>query len=180
MGFGIFGMSGGLAMTGSEAQAGLLGGYKKDYYGGALMVLIGVGAVVKGLQYRVGSLTQMGSGFFPISLGIILACVGLLIAGTAKRPPMRATVHEGVAHEEGAKPEWRGWLCILASVAAFAILGRWGGLLPATFAITFISAMGDRDNTWLSALILSATITAICVVVFWWALQVQFPLFTWG
>jgi hypothetical protein len=53
-------------------------------------------------------------------------------------------------------------------------------MLPATFAITFISAMGDRENTWLSALVLASLISLACIVIFWWALQVQFPLFTWG
>jgi hypothetical protein len=52
--------------------------------------------------------------------------------------------------------------------------------LPATFAIVFISALGDRHNTFLSAATLALTMTAISVVVFWWLLKVQFPLLTWG
>jgi hypothetical protein len=166
-------------MKDSDTRPGILKGYRRDYYGGALMMLIGIGAVVQGLDYRVGTLTHMGAGFFPVSLGVILACIGVLIAGSAKRPQLRPTAHEGMVHEAGG-PEWRGWICILASIAAFIVLGKWGGLLPATFAITFISAMGDRGNTWLSAFVLASVISISCVVIFWWALQVQFPLFTWG
>lgn len=165
--------------TADAGRQGFLSGYRRDYYGGALMCLIGAGAVVQGLNYSFGSLTHMGPGFFPTCLGAILILLGMSIAGTAKRPSVRKTQHEGVPLESSG-PEWRGWFCIIASIAAFAVLGKWGGLLPASFAVTFISAFGDRDNTWKSALALAAVITLISVVVFWWALQLQFPLFAWG
>jgi hypothetical protein len=146
----------------------------RDYYGGALMMLIGLGAIVQGVSYKIGSLTAMGSGFYPVALGVILVLLGMFIAGTAHRAAPES------ADEEAKPAEWRGWFCILGSVAAFVVLGKYGGLLPATFAVVFISALGDRENTWLSALLLAVAMTIVCVVVFWWALQVQFPLFTWG
>jgi hypothetical protein len=146
----------------------------REYYGGALMMLIGLAAIAQGSSYKIGSLTAMGSGFFPVALGVILVLLGIFIAGTAHRAPAE------VIAEERAPIEWRGWICILASVAAFVVLGKYGGLLPATFAVVFISALGDRGNTLISALLLAVAMSAVCVVVFWWLLQVQFPLFTWG
>jgi len=44
----------------------------------------------------------------------------------------------------------------------------------------FIGALGDRENTLTSAAMLAAACSAVCVVVFWWALHLQFPLFQWG
>jgi len=44
----------------------------------------------------------------------------------------------------------------------------------------FISALGDRDNTLTEALLLSLAMCFIAVVVFWWALKLQLPLFQWG
>ena len=38
---------------------------RKDYYGGALMVLIGLGAIYGGSDYHIGTLSHMGPGFFP-------------------------------------------------------------------------------------------------------------------
>jgi hypothetical protein len=163
----------------NSAERSFLSGYRRDYYGGALMCLIGLGAAVQGLNYSFGSLTSMGPGFFPTCLGVILILLGAAIAGTAKRPAAHATVREGGAQESGG-PEWRGWSCIVLSIVAFVVLGKWGGLLPASFAVTFISAFGDRDNTWKSALILASIITVLSAVIFWWLLQLQFPLFTWG
>jgi hypothetical protein len=152
----------------------LINSYTRDYYGGALMLLIGLGAAFKGLDYHMGSLTQMGPGFFPVALGAILALLGAAIAATAASAPRPKQI------EEAKRPEWAGWICISAGVVAFVLLGKYGGLLPATFALVFISALGDRENSLLSALILAAALSVICVVIFWWALQLQFPLFRWG
>ena len=56
---------------------------KRDYYAGGLMLLIGTGAAVTGAGYKFGSLARMGPGFMPVMLGIVLAFLGVLIAGTA-------------------------------------------------------------------------------------------------
>jgi len=145
----------------------------RDYFGGALMIIIGGAAAIQGRSYQIGSLSRMGPGFFPVALGVILALAGVAIIITA-----RLSGHEG--EDKDLPPEWRGWFCICASIVAFVVLGKYGGLLPASFAIVFISALGDRNNTLFGAAALAAAICIICVVVFWWALQVQFPLFTWG
>ncbi len=147
--------------------------YNKDYYAGALMLLFGLYAIFQGRMYPIGTLSRMGPGYFPVALGVILSLIGIAIAATA-----RSNIPEG--EEKPLPPEWRGWICIIASVIAFIVIGRYGGLLPATFAVVFISALGDRDNTWKDALILSIGMVIIAVVVFWWALQMQFPLFQWG
>jgi hypothetical protein len=144
----------------------------KDYYGGGLMILIGLAAVYVGSRYQFGTLARMGPGFFPTAVGVILALVGLAIALSASP----------TAVEAGALPafDWRAWSGIIGGTVAFIVLGEYGGLVPATFAIVFISAMGDRNNTLKHAFWLAAGMVAIAVVVFWWALQMQFDLFRWG
>jgi hypothetical protein len=145
----------------------------KDYAGGTLMLLLGIGAMVQGQTYTIGSLSRMGPGYFPVALGAILAVLGLAMLIGAKLAQPR----------EDAKPlppEWRGWICIIAGIVAFSVVGKYGGLVPATFAIVFISAMGERENTWQGATVLALSMVAFCVIVFWWALKLQFPLFAWG
>ena len=145
----------------------------KDYYGGALMIAIGLAAVIQGRQYPIGTLSRMGPGFFPVAVGAILAFTGLAIVVTARFAARKA-------EETALPPEWRGWLCIGLSIIAFVVLGRYGGLVPATFAIVFIGALADRQNTILAATVLAASTVVICIVVFWWALQMNFALFAWG
>ena len=144
----------------------------KDYYGGALMILIGLAAAYAGTRYQLGTLARMGPGFFPTAVGAILAAIGLAIALSA-RPAV---------DEAAGLPafEWRAWSGIIGGTVAFIVFGEYGGLVPATFAIVFISAMGDRNNTLKQAFWLAAGMVAIAVVVFWWALQMQFDLFRWG
>lgn len=157
----------------------MLNGYRRDYYAGALMVLLGIGAILTGKGYQIGDLTNMGPGFFPMALGVMLLLLGAAIAGTATHARASSFMDSRGASEK-SDPEWRGWIAITSSIVAFVVLGKYGGLLPASFAITFISALGDRDNNWIAALVLALAISAVSVVIFWWALRLQFPLFSWG
>ncbi|WP_285411840.1 tripartite tricarboxylate transporter TctB family protein [Variovorax sp. efr-133-TYG-130] len=153
--------------------------FKKDYYGGALLIVIGLAAVYAGIGYRVGELAHMGPGFFPVALGALLALTGLLIALSARGD--KPASEEAVSHgHPGGMPDIRGGVCIILGILAFLLFGEYGGLLPATFAIVFISALGDRDNTLTEAVLLSLAMSFIAVVVFWWALKLQLPLFQWG
>jgi hypothetical protein len=146
----------------------------RDYYAGGLMVLIGLFTVVVGRHYQLGTLTRMGPGYFPVALGVVLIGIGAMIALTAR---MGGGAEAG---EEVVRwPDPRGAVCILLGVVAFIVLGEHGGLVPATFASVFISALGDRSGTLKSSLILAAGVTLVGVLVFSYGLQVQFPLFTW-
>ncbi len=146
---------------------------RKDVLGGGLMLLLGLGAAFQASHYERGSLRHMGPGYFPLALGIILAVTGLLILLGGLR-----SVPAAVAAR--AAPEWRGWLCICAGVAAFAVIGRYGGLLPATFVSVFVPARGAPKNSPAAAGALAAAMTVVCLVVFWWLLRIQLPLFRWG
>lgn len=157
----------------NKGQQGWLNQYNRDYYGGGLMFLLGVGAVYKGMSYKVGTLSRMGPGYFPVAVGVVLALMGVLIA-------LGARSNASAKPEEHKPAEWRGWICIVLSILAFLVLGRYGGLLPATFAVVFISAMGDRENNLKQALLLSLAMAGVAALVFWWALSMQFPLFRWG
>jgi putative Ca2+/H+ antiporter (TMEM165/GDT1 family) len=151
--------------------------FSKDYYAGALMVVIGVSAAYAGMSYDIGTLTSMGAGFFPVAVGALLALVGILIAALARDLPKPASP---TADPHARLPDLRGAVCIIAGTLAFIVIGKYGGLLPATFAIVFISALGDRTNTVFRAAALSIVMCAIALVVFSWALKLQLAPFAWG
>lgn len=150
---------------------------KKDYYGGALLMIVGIAASYASVSYRIGQLSSMGPGYFPFVLGILIAISGALIAITARGDTEEKSV-ASVGHGHGM-PDPRGAACIVLATVAFYFIGDWFGLLPATFAITFISAMGDRDNTWKQAFVLSLVMVVVAAVVFYWALKLQMPLYKW-
>jgi nitrogen fixation-related uncharacterized protein len=144
---------------------------KRDLCGGLLVSLIGVGAVLQGMQYPLGTLSDLGPGMFPTGIGTLLILVGIAIAASGLN-----TRDES----EDRPPDWRGWGCIIGGTLAFAILGAYAGLIIATFALVFISALGDRKNTVLQAATLAVAMVVVSIVVFWWALKLQMPLLPWS
>jgi hypothetical protein len=158
-------------------------GLTKDHYGGALLVVVGAAVVVAGVGYGMGTLRQMGSGFFPVVLGVLMLLVGVALLATARRASGGVAdavpVAAEMVHLTGPVVQWRGWLCILGGVLSFAVLGAHGGLVPASFAAVFIAALGDRANSWRAAAALAATMTTMGVLVFHFGLHLLLPLFNW-
>lgn len=161
-------------MTSSESALRALT-RKRDFYAGALMVLIGCGVALKGLSYRSGTLMHMGPGFLPTALGVILALIGVAIA-VAGAGTETAESDERILPEH---PQWWGWLCILAGPVLFIICGRYFGMIPGTFACVFVSALGDRTATLKSSFVLALIVTIFGVVLFSYFLQIPMPVLTW-
>lgn len=147
---------------------------RRELLGGCLIIALGIAVILGGYSYQVGTLSRMGPGLFPIILGFLLVILGALMLITVKALPP-----DDEADDAGPS-QWRGWGCILAGLFAFILFGKYGGLAPATFALVFISALGDREHTVRSALILAAGVTVVGALIFSWGLQLQFPLFRWG
>jgi hypothetical protein len=137
------------------------------------MVLIGLITANEGRHYTLGTLQQMGPGYFPVALGALLVVLGALIAITASAA--QAETRHALPHAE-----WRGWFCIVAGPILFVVLGNFGGLLPATFACVFVSALGDRETTLKGAVILSASVTMFGILLFSYLLKVSMPILMWG
>ncbi len=161
----------------ATGKANPRGGFRQDYYSGALLILLGVLVVVKGASYRLGCLSRMGPGYFPVSIGCFLAFIGLLIA-------VGACFARGSDDPGGesvrARPNWRGCLCIAASLSSFVLLARYGGLAAATFSLVFVAALGDRNNSLACSALLAGTMVVVAALVFRLALGIQIPLFCWA
>ena len=144
---------------------------KRDYYAGALMLLLGVGAAVTGSGYKFGTLARMGPGFMPVVLGVVLALLGVLIAGTAM-----ASSEPDESRFLPDNPQWFGWLCIIGGPILFIILGHFGGMLPAVFVCVFVCALGDKTATLKSSLLLATGVTVFGVLLFHYLLSIPFPV----
>jgi hypothetical protein len=144
---------------------------RREVFGGITITVFGILAIVEGYRLGTGTLTRMQPGYVPLALGIVLVLLGFLMSVG------RDTSADGGVLLE--KPEWRGWLCIIAGVAAFMVLGPHAGLVPAAFSCVFISALGDRTATVKGAFILSVSVTAFGVVLFHYLLTIPMSLFWW-
>jgi hypothetical protein len=150
---------------------------RRDYYAGALMIVVGASAAFIGAKYQIGTLTKMGPGFFPTCLGVLLVFMGILIAIAAKTGGGGGS--HGLVdamHGVQTRPDWRGWSCIIGSVISFIVLADNVGLAAATFACVFIGASGDKESTVKGSALLALGITVFAIILFSYILRVQIPV----
>ena len=151
---------------------------RKDWYAAFLCVIMGVGLIWGSFGYGIGTWERMSPGYFPLLLGVFLVLIGLLLMVA----PEKVEADQTSPNESSSRwiERTRPWLCVVAGILVFIGVGTYGGLVPATFLLIIISALGDINNTLKSALALAVGVTVAAIVVFHYGLQMQFPLFTWG
>lgn len=141
-----------------------------DIVAALLFVALGIAALVTANAYPAGTLTHMGPGFFPRIVAVLFIVLGVAIGAVGRSTAARL---------QPSLAEARGWLCIVGGIVAFVVLGAHTGLVPATFAIVFISALGSRNNSVKDAALLAAAMVVVSVVIFGLILKIQMPLLGW-
>lgn len=141
-------------------------GGNADVEAGAFFAVFGVVTALLSLQYKLGSAADMGPGFFPLALGIILAIVGLTIL-------VRGFSGRGEAVRSFSL---RALALISLSLVAFAVLMLTAGLLVAIPALVFISLLASEHFTVLRASAVSAGLILFCYVLFVHVLGISLPM----
>lgn len=152
---------------------------RTELWSALLMLVIAVPTIVGSFNYQIGSLMRMGPGYFPLILGVVLAILAILILISPE--PVETLAEEAHTEESlSLREQWVTWIIIVVSVLAFVVLGKYGGLIPATFVMCTLVSFADKRNTYKSALLVGLILTVVSVGLFHYGLQLQFPLFTWG
>jgi putative tricarboxylic transport membrane protein len=152
----------------------------REFYGGLALVALAVFALwassdlagMRGFSFGPGTTPRLFAWLL-MGVGAAIAISGLLVDG----PPL-----DGYA--------LRGPAFVVCAIIVFAVTIRgfrfsffgFGvripefGLIVATFLAYMISVMGGREIRWKESLIAGAAMTAFCVVLFRYLLQLPFPL----
>ena len=146
--------------------------YRHDYQnliGGGLLVVFGAALSIYSLtHYRLGQVNHMGPGMYPTYIGALLAFLGLIIciSGLAKG---------------GTFPtlELRPSACCFGGIAAFTFLVGPFGLVPAIFALTFISVLSEKKLGLRGVLALAVSLSLISVLIFDVGLGVPMHIWNW-
>lgn len=142
---------------------------QEDFWSGLMFIAFGIIAIVISGDYPMGSAMRMGPGYFPRSLGIITAMLGLIITLTAFRT-------------EGPKIKPFAWRGVIMLSLGFLIFG-WAiehvGFVPALLPLILCSALAGKEFKTREALIMSAVLITGCVALFIYLLELPFPLFCW-
>ena len=82
--------------------------HPKDFFAGVLFIAFGLGAIIVGSNYTLGTAARMGPGYFPRILGGLLVRAGARarVAGAALQRPAAAglEVATGAGRARAASP----------------------------------------------------------------------------
>jgi Tripartite tricarboxylate transporter TctB family len=141
---------------------------RKDFWAGLLFAAFGLFFSGFGTRYTFGTAARMGPGYFPTVLGILLVILGTAIALGALSPKSEAS--------HIAKFSWPTILLVLGAVVLFGVLLNRGGLVLALAAVVIVSSYASHEFGWKATLVNTVVLIALCLVVFVYALSLQFPL----
>jgi hypothetical protein len=138
----------------------------KDFWGGLMLVAVGVAAALIARGYPFGTALRMGPGYFPTVLGGILALFGLYLVAKSLR------------HREPIEGGWslRALVILPLALILFGILMDRAGFIPALAVLIFGSAAASREFRLVEVAALTVCLIAFCVAVFVWGLGLPYPL----
>ena len=143
---------------------------QKDFWAGLMFIAFGTFAIFESRSYSMGTLFQMGPGYFPTYLGAIMIVIGAITAGNAFRAGSKGFGRWG----------WRPLLWLSAAFAAFAQLIEGAGFVPALLALIIASSLAGRDTRPLELVVLIAVLITGSVALFIYGLELPYRLFPWS
>jgi putative tricarboxylic transport membrane protein len=138
----------------------------RDFYGGLALVMLSTLTLIAAAELPGQRGFAFGPGTAPRLFSFVLAALGAAVAVTGvftEGPPIE-------------KYKLRGPSLVIISILAFAAMIRPLGLVPATFLTFVISILGSTEMRWIESLIAAVAMTAFCVLLFVYLLNLPFQL----
>lgn len=131
--------------------------FDRDVICGLFFVALGGATVLYAQNYPLGTLTDMGPGYFPTILGGMLMFFGAIIGAGSLLMGGRATLGRAAI---------RPLLALVASPICFAVLLDRIGLPLSVFCAAMIACAARQEFLRPWAVLLSLVLAIICVLVF--------------
>jgi uncharacterized membrane protein HdeD (DUF308 family) len=141
---------------------------KKDFFAGLMFGAFGLFFAGFGTRYTFGSAAHMGPGYFPTVLGCILMMLGLIVAVGA--------LSAKAAEEKIDRFSWSTLFFVLGPIVLFGLLLNTLGLILCLLMLIGVSSYASHEFSWKATLGNAAVLITLCMVVFVYALKLQFPL----
>ena len=147
---------------------------QRDFVSGLLFVIIGAVFALGATKYSIGSSGNMGPGYFPLGLGVLLALLGAVI-----------TVRSLFRGERGGEPvgnwAWRPLGYVVGANLAFGVL--LGGLpsiglpsfgmIAAIYALVLICSHAEKNFKLREGIVLATVLAAGSYLAFVVVLKLQ-------
>jgi putative tricarboxylic transport membrane protein len=147
---------------------GLIKG-QQDFFGGLFIVGVSAFALWFSRELPVGTLGGMGPGMMPRSVSVLLGALGAMLVISS-------------LFERGERlSAWsiRGTVFVLAAIMIFAYTVRPLGLSVAAPLCILVGACASDETRWGETILFSVIMTALCVGLFKYALNLPIPLAPW-
>jgi hypothetical protein len=141
---------------------------QKNVVTGLLYIVFGGAAAIMSFGYEIGTPYNMGPGFFPFGVAIILGIMGLCVL-------VPAVLSSATPSPIGSWP-LKTLAIVLGSVVLFGLLLEPLGLLVAASVLLAVSAFAHPEFSWRAVLLLVVLLVPFTWVVFVFLLGLQFPL----
>lgn len=150
---------------------------QKDFFSGLMFMVVGGAFAWGATTYRVGNGAQMGPGYFPLALGVLLAILGTVITFKSLM----------IETEDGARIGSWAWKPLCFIIAANLIFGMLLGGLPsikfppmgmiaAIYALTFIASLAGEKFKFKEVFVLATVLSVMSYLAFVLLLKLQFPV----
>jgi uncharacterized membrane protein YqjE len=140
--------------------------HPKDFAAGLMFIAFGVGALVIGNAYPMGTAARMGPGYFPRILGLLLLLLGAFVT-------LRSFRLQGSSIEIGSL---KAMGVVLGSIVLFGLTAPSLGLVIATVLLIVVSSAASSEFRWKEALLSSAILAVASVAGFIYGLGLQFSV----
>lgn len=130
----------------------------RDFIGGVTMIFVSLLFVWFGQDLQVGNAFQMGAGYFPMMLSLLLAIIGALMLA-------QSFVVAG-EKEDSAPPNWKAYALILFGPIFFGLALSGLGLAPTIFFVIIAVATASAYADWRHSIFLGVFMAVCSVILF--------------
>jgi len=140
----------------------------EDFVAGVVTAAIGVFIIIEASNYKLGTLNNMGAGFFPTLLGSFMIALAAIMVLTSRPSDRLLSV---------GRDQLRGTLFVTAGFIAFAFTVEALGLLASVFLVVFLAALGNRNTPTVTAAVLALGTSIVSTLIFRVGLGLQIEAF---
>ena len=130
----------------------------RDFVGGLTMICVALLFIWFGRDLEVGNSFQMGPGYFPTMLSLLLIAIGALIL-----------VQSILVHAEESEPEawnWTAYALVILGPVGFGLALSGLGLAPTMFFLIVAVAAASRYAKWRHSILLGLFLSVCSVLLF--------------
>jgi hypothetical protein len=130
----------------------------RDFVGGSMMIVIGVLFIWFGRDLQVGNSFQMGPGYFPTMLSIMLIAIGIVIVGQS--------LWIAASDDEPDTFNWKAYGLVILAPVFFGLALSGLGLAPTLFVMIVAVTMASKYANLRHSIALGIFLATCSVLIF--------------